>query len=417
MIQEQTINAIIQRRDASIITLNNLTTDYFSDYKNEFSFIDSHIKKYNTVPDMETFLATFPDFAVINVNEPTNYLLEELLKDKNKRFLAENYSKVRQLIMDNKVDQAMNILKQASEESVTFTTINAVDIIHDTSRYVRYEEKLQNRDKYFINTGFPELDAVIGGWDVNEDLVNIVARSGLGKSWLLLKLAAAAAQQGKKVGIYSGEMSDDTVGFRIDTIIGHISNGALVHGGASVKNEYKKYLDELQKNVPGEMHVLTPKMIGKAASVSTLVAFKRKYNLDILFIDQSSLLVDDKGAKNPVEQASNISTDMKIAQVTEGVPFICVTQQNREKVEGDEFSTTQVSRSDKIVGDSSVIIFIERKDDLMRLHLVKSRNSADGKILTYRINLNLGTWFYIPDENNAPEQTVENSGYSVDEVF
>ena len=149
MIQEQVLNKIIQEKDASIITLNNLTDAYFSDYKDEFWFIKNHLTKYSVIPDMETFLAAFPDFQVITVNEPVSYLLEELMKDKNKRFLAENYTKVRQLIMENKVDEALQILKEASEESASFVSLQCVDILKDTSRYDAYVEKINNYDKYF----------------------------------------------------------------------------------------------------------------------------------------------------------------------------------------------------------------------------------------------------------------------------
>ena len=85
MIQEQTLNHIIKNNDVSLITLNNLTSDYFSDYKSEFDFIMDFYTKYGKAPDYETFLNNFPDFEPINVNEPTSYLLEELLKDRNKR--------------------------------------------------------------------------------------------------------------------------------------------------------------------------------------------------------------------------------------------------------------------------------------------------------------------------------------------
>ena len=36
MIQAQVLNKILQNKDSSIITLNNLTVDYFSDYVEEF---------------------------------------------------------------------------------------------------------------------------------------------------------------------------------------------------------------------------------------------------------------------------------------------------------------------------------------------------------------------------------------------
>lgn len=418
MIQEQVLNKILLTGDASIITLNNLTQDYFSDYKDEFLFIKNHLNKYSKVPDMETFLAMFPDFMLIKVQEPTNYLLEELMKDKNKRFLAENYSKVRQLIMDNKVEDALQILKQASEQSSSFVSLQAVDIIEDTSRFDNYLDKIDNYNKYFVKTGFDELDKIIGGWDVNEDLVTIVARNGVGKSWILDKCAAEAARQGKIVGIYSGEMSEDSVGYRMDSILGHISNGALVHGSASVKNQYKNYLEDLKENVPGHIYVLTPKQINGMAGVSALRAFVEKYNLDILFVDQHSLLDDDRKAKNPVEKAANISTDLKLLQTTKRIPVIAVSQQNREKLdEGKSFDTTQIAQSDKIGQDSSVVIFLERKDDLMKLHLVKSRQSGSGGVLTYKIDLNMGSWTYVVDENSPEATSNDVSSYSEDEVF
>ena len=417
MIQEQVLNKIIQEKDASIITLNNLTDSYFSDYKDEFWFIKNHLTKYSVIPDMETFLSAFPDFQVITVNEPVNYLLEELMKDKNKRFLAENYTKVRQLIMENRVDEALQILKEASEESASFISLQCVDILRDTSRYDAYVEKIDNYDKYFIKTGFAELDQILGGWDVNEELGTIVARNGLGKSWVLFKCAAAAAEQGKNVGIYSGEMSENKVGYRIDTIIGHLSNGAIVHGSGSVKNEYRRFLDNLADRVPGSIKILTPKMINGPAGVSALRAFIEKENLDILFIDQHSLLEDDRKAKNPVETERILAKDLKLLQVVKRIPIISVCQQNREKLEeGKTFDTTQLAQSDRIAQDSTVIIFIERKDDLMRLHLVKSRDTENGKVLTYKVDLNTGSWIFVPDDK-ASEEVMQDSGYSEDEVF
>ena len=418
MVQAQVLNKILWDKDSSIITLNNLTIDYFSDYKQEFLFIKNHLDQFGNIPDMTTFLDKFPNFEVFEVHESLSYLLEELVKDKNKRFLAENFNKIRNCIMSNDVDSAMQILRQASEESSSAVSLQCVDVIHDTSRYDRYLDRVDNLDKYFIKTGFKELDDIISGWDSNEDLVTIVARNGLGKSWILFRCAASAAKQGRRVGIYSGEMSEDSVGYRIDTLIGNISNGALMHGGGSVKNEYKQFLEQLSDKIPGELFVLTPKMINGPATVSALRAFVEKYNLDILFVDQHSLLEDDRKAKDKVEKASNISKDLKLLQSVKRIPVICVSQQNREKVEGKDFDTTQIAMADRIGQDSSIIIFIERKDDLLKLHLVKSRNSGCGQILTYRTELNRGIFQFIPEQDSNSNANVSlPSEYSEDEVF
>lgn len=416
MIQAQVLNAILQNRDSSIITLNNLTVDYFSDYKQEFWFIKNHLDEYGNVPDLTTFLDKFPNFEYFEVHESLNYLLKELINDKNKRFLAENYNKIRDCLINNDPESAMQLLRQASEESSTAVSLQCVDILKDTSRYEAYLERTQDYDKYFIKTGFKELDMILGGWDVKEELATIVARTGVGKSWTLLKCATAAAMQGKRVGIYSGEMSENKVGYRIDTLIGNISNGSLIHGNASIKNEYKKYLEELKTKVPGSIKVLTPKMINGPAGVSALRAFIEKEDIEILFIDQHSLLDDDRKAKNPVEKAANISRDLKLLQVVKQIPIISVSQQNREKLDNGTFDTTQLAQSDRIAQDSTVIIFVEKKDDLMKLHLVKSRDTENGKVLTYRVDFNTGKFQFIPDEKST-EQAIQETGYSDDEVF
>lgn len=421
MIQLQVLNKILRDKDASIITLNNLTSDYFSEYPEEFWFIKEHLDEYGCLPDMETFVSKFEDFEIIEVNEPTSYLLEELNNDRVRRELTENYNRLRPLLMSGEkedTEKALMILKEAAEKSASLVSLNCVNILEDTSRYDSYLDRLENYDKYFIKTGFDELDALIGGWDVKEELATIVARTGMGKSWLLLKCASAAAKQGKIVGIYSGEMSENKVGYRLDTLIGNFSNGALIHGGASVKNEYRKYLDNLQENVPGKIFVLTPQMINGPAGVSALRAFVEKYNIDILFVDQHSLLEDDRKGKSPVEKASNISKDLKLLQVIKQIPIISVSQQNRSTVEGKAFDTTQVAQSDRIVQDSTIVIFIERKNDLFKLHLVKSRDTENGKVLSYKVDLNVGSFIFIPEEGEeGTSSTSETSGYSEDEVF
>ena len=154
--QFQIINKILQTKDYSLVSMNNLTEDHFFQYRAEFNFIKNHLNQYANIPDPETFLNRFPDFDYMNVKEPLNYLLEELTRDKNKRFLANNYNKVREAILNNKVEEALQILQQASEQSGTLVSLQATNLLEDTSRYNNYLDKVDNQDKYFIKTGFPD---------------------------------------------------------------------------------------------------------------------------------------------------------------------------------------------------------------------------------------------------------------------
>ena len=360
------------------------------------------MSKYGNIPDINTFAAEFPHFDFIQVNESSSYLIDKLYEDRNARKLSTLFNKIRQEFNEGDIDKAMNTYLSSMNDIAKAKHIDSIDLLRDTSRYDAFIDRADDWKKFFVKTGFPELDEIIGGWDRQEELATIVARSNMGKSWILLKCACAAAEQGLNVGIYSGEMSERKVGYRIDTLIGHISNTALTKGNIEVQNEYKQYLDSLPDKFTGTMKVLTPNMIGGPAGVTALRAFIEKDNLDILFVDQHSLLEDDRKAKNPVEKASNISKDLKNLQVLKQIPIISVSQQNRTSTENG-VGLEHIAQSDRIAQDSTIVLFFEQKEGIITMHLVKSRDSANMKDLSYAVDLNHGIFTYIPTENDALE--------------
>ena len=400
MIQLQFLNYLLKTKDSSILLVNNLNEDFFSDYKNEYNFIINHLREYGNIPDSITFLNNFPSFDIIEVSESPDFLIDKLYEDKNTRVLASIFNKIKKHLMEGDIDKAMELYTSSTDVVLKAKHIDAVDILTNTERYEAYLQRCENFDKFYVKTGFKELDEIIGGWDREEELATIVARSNQGKSWILFKCAVAAVEQGLNVGIYSGEMSERKVGYRIDTLISNISNSSITKGDRQIQNEYKKHLDSLPNKYKGCLKVLTPNMIDGPAGVTSLRAFIEKENLDILFIDQHSLLEDDRHAKNPVEKASNISRDLKNLQVIKKVPIISVSQQNRNSTENG-VGLEHVAQSDRIAQDSTIVIFFEQKDGIMTMHLIKSRDSVNMKDLKYSIDLNKGLFIYIPEEDNA----------------
>lgn len=402
MIQLQVLNRIIEKQDPSFFILNNLNVDFFSDYPEEFKYIKDHYDQYGNIPDPETFLNKFPNFDYIQVHESDKYLLDSLFEDKNRRQLAKVFNNVRTKLMDNDVDGALKLFTTAAEEMGEAVHLDSVDILKDFTRYDEYVDRIGNFDKYYVTTGFFELDEVLGGWDRKNEYATIVARSNQGKSWLLLKTAIAAAEAGLNVGLYSGEMTVSKVGYRADTLIGHLSNTAITKGQDFIMNDYKRYIESLkQGRVPGSIKVLTPEMISGPAGITALRAFIKKEKLDMLCIDQHSLLEDDRRAKNPVEKASNISRDIKNLQVMEQIPIITVSQQNRESTEETGITLAHIAQSDRIGQDSTVVLSFEQKDGVLNLQIIKARDAAVGKKLQYAINFDKGTFEYMPANTDA----------------
>lgn len=408
--QFQILNKVLQTKDYSLITLNNLTADYFFNFKAEFEFIKTHYDTFHTVPDRLTFIDAFPEFTIQDVAEPDAYLIEQLINDYNQQYLATRFNTLKKMLEAGDIDSATKYFLNSVDNLHVGSALQCTDIISDTSRYERYLDMITNKSKYFISTGFPELDKVITGIDRRNENMLIAARTGIGKSWLLLAIAAAASKQGLTVGIYSGEMSVDKVAYRIDTLLGHIDNRKISRGDLYYKDYYKNYLDSLQCSNYGAIKVLTPMDIAGPATVNALQAFIEKENLDILFIDQYSLLEDTSRAKAMHEKVANISKDIKNLQVLKQIPIISVAQMNRTKNEDKSQDSTQIALSDRIPQDATVILMLDKQDaeDLNKkgsykvtLNLIKSRDGGDGRKFEYLWDFNTGEYHYISNEDDG----------------
>ena len=414
MIQLQMLNHILKTGDSSLISLNNLDENYFSDYREEFKFIENHINTYNKVPDFETFLSRFKNFHVVEVHESESYLISALEDDYNTRKLAETFKKVSSLVQAGRLEEAINIYKDTADNLNKGFALNSVDILRDTSRFENYVEKTKDSKSFFFSTGFQELDSLTNGFDRKEELVVVSARPGVGKSLISLMFAIQAAKDGLKVGLFSGEMSEEKVGGRADTLISHISNGAITHGNEIIMEQYREFMSKLPTMYSGSIEVITPAMIDGPITTNVLKVFVEKKNLDLLVVDQISL-VDEPRGKTPKEKQSLIMRDLKKLQSTRQMPIIVVSQQNRTTKDDGTFDTTQIADADEVGRYATIVIFVEKKDNIIKLHLVKNRDGTVGQTLSYNVDINKGNFVFLPESDSQVSQEAVKSYSSNDE--
>ena len=196
-------------------------------------------------------------------------------------------------------------------------------------------------------------------------------------------------------------MSENKVGYRLDTLWGHISNTKITRGNRSVQNDYKMLLERMAKDIPGKIKVITPKTVNGIMGVNALRAFVEKEKIDILCIDQHSLLEDDRNAKDVVVRAANISKDLKRLQVLKRIPIVAVSQANRAVAENGTMGLENIAQADRIGQDSTVVIGLEQKDGVLSLHLLKSRDSERGNVLKYALDFDKGGYTFIPNETDG----------------
>lgn len=405
MIEAQVLNYILNTKDYSIIVLNGIDSKYFPNYKQEFQFITDHYNKYGNVCDKETFVNRFNNWEFIDVLETKKYLLDSLVEEYVYNQAVPIIKRSADILTNGDSREAVDFITSKMATLNKCSGIEAVELYSDVEkRYEQYLDKVTNQKKYFITTGFAELDEVLGGWDKNEDFILIVARTNQGKSWWATKFAnEAAIKDNITVGMYSGEMSEDKVGYRLDTINSNISNFKLQKGVEDVQQSYYQYAKDY-KGLKNKFYVCTPNSLGGMATVAKLKAFVEKYNIELLVVDQYSLLKDANNAKNRNDRFEALSMELKLLQTQLKIPIMVVAQLNRSATGKDVTNpeTDMIAGSDRIAQDATTIISLkQRENSIMELRIMKHRDGHVGDKLLYNWDADCAKFTYMPAEDDA----------------
>lgn len=300
------------------------------------------------------------------------------------------------------------VMSKVLNEMQTYYRMNISGDLHLIPTKVARKQAAETKHQNPLVTGFKvePVDRVeYYGFMADGDHRYLLADNTLThNTQVLLKMAAEAWLEGKRVGIYEGEMTADKVGYRIDTFISHIQNSSINRGDLFVQQRYKAYIDSLKATEHAPIKVLTPNDVpGGEVTVDTLKAFIEKENLEILFVDQYDLLEEHTYVKAEHERVGLIAKKIKQLQVEKQIPIISVCQMNRTKNEDGEQDTTQVAGSDKISRYATTIIALEQKNPdfenhtiELTLNIIKARDGGDHNKLKYTTDFNTGRFNYIP---------------------
>lgn len=414
MVELQFLNYILDKQDYGIVIKNSIDETYFTNYKDEFNYLEYHYNAFGNTPDKETFIARFKDFSFIEVNETPEFLIKDLTESKLYNKSVKILNDVSDLMVNHKTSEALDLLQLKLPDLVKSSTFKSIDVFEEGhQRYLDYLDKVKNKDKYFMSTGFPELDKITGGIDTKDEYMVIAARPGVGKSYILLFISLMIAKLGYRVGVYSGEMTKQKVGMRIDSMNSHISNFKISRGFMEIDSDYKKATEDLQK-IAGKIKLITPELLGSFASVSNFRTFISKECLDILCVDQISLVKDLRRGQGKTEQLINISRDLKQLQTITNIPIIVVSQLNRDIEKGTDPDLSNLFGSDIIGQDATTVLTLQKKDGHLCIQVVKCRDGISGKKLTYHWDVDTGIFNYIPCEDDSLNK--KSNGKECEEV-
>ena len=219
-------------------------------------------------------------------------------------------------------------------------------------------------------TGFSGLDKVLTGMG-KSDLVILGARPGMGKTSFALGIAAnVASATGKKVCIFSLEMSCEQIVTRMLSTEAMVDSHRFRTGDMS-NEDFKKIgtaatklagcdilIDDSTESTVTGMRAKLRKEMNKTDKNG------KKSELGLVIIDYLGLMQSDKRIDNRVNEMGDISRSLKVLAKDFNVPVICCAQLSR-KPEGRPSQKPMLSdlrESGAIEQDADMVMFIYRED-------------------------------------------------------
>lgn len=433
-IKEGILYFICKHRDTEMLLQPELKTIF---EKNSigakgYEWMMSYYLDTNRAPSIIEFQTQFPDAEFIDyeVQGVTSADWQRLLRQHAFQIKSKNiFTSYIKSMQGSDFDEILSYARKlniAYSEYINSLAVKPKSYIDSLNEL--YEQYLKTKDNYlmkFMPTGFKELDKMIGGWQKDNDYVCIAARSGVGKSWIAMKIAREAMRAGYKVAYYSGEMSSEQVYQRLITLDSGISNYGIVHGNESIVNTYKNYIDNV--NITGSIVCYNAyDLPGNIATVENLKSIVKKEQFDLLIVDQITWLSSGQYfGNNETAEFAAISKQLREAQLELKIPFICLHQLNRSAYLNADLSDGLYG-SDKLKQDCSMIICIKDSTDengnlFLDFTMSKNRSGCKDSTLKYQVDYDTGVFkcvsAEVPDANQIVNSDSVESYYSEESPF
>lgn len=310
-------------------------------------------------------------------------------------------------------------------------TIN--DVIAELE-HLRYSEKKtmkhiskiveENKGEYFkpeaeakgVKTGFFKLDQALVNLN-NGSVTVIAARPAVGKSIFATQIAKNVSAKGKRVGMFSLEMSDDQIYERM--LVGEcdIELTRLKQANAFLGGEEEAFQAANEKLSAQNIWIGSD-----AYSVADIFDKCRNQDYDLIIIDYLQLVEPEKTYNgNRQAEVGAISRGIKKIALRLNVPIIAISQLNRA-VEGrrtNEPSMSELRESGAIEQDADNIIILWNIEDGDNKHKgCKIEKCRQGKLAKIGLKFDGGhmTFTESLEEFSLFEKHVKKNNESFDDL-
>lgn len=362
--------------------------------------IVSHHKDYNKVPSLDVFK--------VQLSKIDNQALQKTIVAQ----LKEIYTQIGNTDFDyikneftafcinqnlkNVIVQSIDLLKSGNYDKIKELVDKAMKVGVDADLGMDYltdfEERYDETARNTIATDWECINELMNGGLGPGELGVVVAPSGVGKTWVLAALGAAAVKAGKTVAHYTMELSQGYVGLRYDTVFTHIASSELSEKKGEVLSKLKRLTGKLKiKYYPP-----------KGASSKTIQAHIEKMiaagnKPDLIIVDYADLLLSHSNKTDSTyAEQGGVYIDLRGMSGELQIPIWTASQTNRSAIDSEVIEADKIADSYAKVMNADFIMSLSRKakdklNNTARVHVMKNRFGQDGITFPAKMDTTHGT--------------------------
>jgi replicative DNA helicase len=272
-----------------------------------------------------------------------------------------------------------------------------------------------------IPTGLKHLDIHWGGLQKATSYL-VLGRPGDAKSFFQAKLAVEGMLAGERIGLFSPEMTEHQHRCRINTLLsanskiqeacglsGAFRNRALKDGYGFNLKRYKRFLEYIEQEVPGEIHLFTQKYRREKMTPHYIESRVEDLGITCVIVDPIYKLKSPRHRKLRYEELSDITDSLQDMSQGFNIPIVMSNQATRSLVgqKGEPPTKDSSFGADAPVQEADCVIGLKHysEERCMKLNCSKNRHGEPFKF-TVSFHPNIGRM-----EDVTPISTDYFNGY------
>ncbi|MDO5026542.1 MAG: replicative DNA helicase [Tissierellia bacterium] len=414
-VEKAILGLVITKNSLINILLEKMRSEYFYDPKNKQIFeAISSLNFSNTPVDFATLSEELEKTGGFEAMGGIEYLLS--LSDPS--YYSANIETYMEIVREKAVLRKLlnfgndllfevyegkynseELIGNASEKLFSMSDFDDSSGLTNISKIVTntYEHLLEISQNPFditgISTGFRDLDRYLSGLQ-NSDFILLAARPSVGKTALGINIAVNAAKAGKKVGVFSLEMSKRQITQRIISMMTMVNLSDIISGRLS-DGEWNQLLMKLEDIKNLDLYIDDTASISLTELRAKAKRKKQEEGLDLIMIDYLQLMTTDSTrVENRQQEISTISRGLKALAKELNIPILSLSQLSRKTEERSDKKPmlSDLRESGAIEQDADVVMMLYRDDyydkeselqNNLEIIIAKHRNGPTGSVNLY----------------------------------